>query len=462
MHRLVEAAALRQRQRAGRCAGEIEPQQHIEHRTDRPAEHRWPAPFGVHRQHPAVRLRPALQRGRDHRKIARGADHRLGHGIGGAVRIDRPASQPSVQLPLRNIDARGGADERKGIRIRQALVEMNEPCRIFERVHHVIARHALRPAEPAQLRHIAIARHHPQPAVEVLMMYPVIAAGAQPIEIGGGRIDREQDVMLGDREIVHHRAIGRVEPGFAHQRARGIDHQIGDRRAGEARRLVAKGIHRAAARIDADMRGERFGFQRAAKIVTAQRFQSGRIDAIGAAVLLGHQQAPGVPHRGGVGDGAVQPCGFGPVGERIAVLAEQRVACRHLGLVTRGADIADRGRSLAPGKADGRDHPVGRKDRAGIGHERGKRRIGHRAEKRARHIGGDRARNRQVRHRIFGALRRVQPDIFGRRRKPGSIAVSHRSSPCSRRHRAAFVTYVIMSRPFQGRLQGGLCRVNPW
>ena len=79
-----------------------------------------------------------------------------------------------------------------------------------------------------------------------------------------------------------------------------------------------------------------------AEVIAAEGLERVRIDAVRAAVLLGHQQPAGVPHRRGVGDGAVEAGCLGLVGERIAVLAEQRAPGGHLGLVPLGLDIADR------------------------------------------------------------------------------------------------------------------------
>ena len=62
---------------------------------------------------------------------------------------------------------------------------------------------------------IALARHHAHPALAAHLVHPVVAARPDARGIARRRIDREQRVILGDREVVHQRAVRSVEPLLA-------------------------------------------------------------------------------------------------------------------------------------------------------------------------------------------------------------------------------------------------------
>ena len=116
-----------------------------------------------------------------------------------------------------------------------------------------------------------------------------------------------------------------------------------------------------------------------------------------------------MPHRGGVGDGAVDAGDRGIVGERVAVAAEQRAAGLLLGEVALGLDVPDVEIDRAALEVEARDHPVGVERDVVVEHRR-VRVVGHRAEERAVDLGRDLAFDREVAHRDFGAAREVAAD----------------------------------------------------
>ena len=232
-------------------------------------------------------------------------------------------------------------------------------------------------------------------------MHPVIATATQPLDIGGGRIDREQGVMFGDREVVHHRAIGRVKPLFAHQFAGGVDHRIGDFGAGEAVGLIAVKKQFAGLGVNADMCRHRFGFQRAVEIIAAERVERDRINAIGAAIFLGHQQAASVPDRGCIGDGAIDARHVGIIGKGVAIPAKARAPRLVFRQPARGADIAHGEIGGAIGvERQAADHAVARQHIV-VGEFGREMRIGNRAVKAAAHFGWQSAFDGQGAQRDF-------------------------------------------------------------
>src|ERR1700688_2110817 len=106
------------------------------------------------------------------------------------------------------------------------------------------------------------------------------------------------------------------------------------------------------------MRRHRLGSKFAAEVIAAGRRQRVRIDLIWTAVLLGHQQPAGVPDRRRVGDRSVETSCLWIVGERIAILAEQRPPGGYLGTVPFGLNIADRETRLAAADAPRGNHAV--------------------------------------------------------------------------------------------------------
>ena len=175
----------------------------------------------------------------------------------------------------------------------------------------------------------------------------------------------------------------------------------------QAARLIAEEEHLAGLRIDARMRREGLRAQRAIIIPAADRLQRMRINLITKPIFLGHEQPPRVPDRRGIGDGAVLALGGGIIRERIAILAKQRAPRLALQLVTLGLDIADRIIDLAAAYGEAGNHAIARQhDIIRIHGRHG--RIGHRAEKRAIHLGGNVPDHIEIARRPFDADRCIQ------------------------------------------------------
>ena len=141
-------------------------------------------------------------------------------------------------------------------------------------------------------------------------------------------------------------------------------------------------------------------------IPPADGFQRVRVHLVAAPVLLGHEQAPAVPHRGGVGDGAVLALDAGIVGEGVAIAAEQRAARLLFREVALGLDILDVEIDRAVLESEARDHAVVVERDVVLEHRRVGI-VGHGAEEGALDLGGDIALDRQVAQRVFSVRRGV-------------------------------------------------------
>src|SRR3954470_14735140 len=106
------------------------------------------------------------------------------------------------------------------------------------------------------------------------------------------------------------------------------------------------------------MRRKGFGPEFPAKVVTTQRSERMRIDTIGSAVLLGHQQSAGVPDRRRVRDRTIRARSLGPGRIPIGILCEQRATGGNFALVSLGLDVSNGESRLASLDAQRGNHPV--------------------------------------------------------------------------------------------------------
>ena len=298
------------------------------------------------------------------------------------------------------------------------MIDVDEAVLILERIHIVEAGCALGAFEPAHLRHIAIARHDRDQVLQILMMDPVRATRLDPIQIGRGRLEREDRVIFGDDEIMHHRAMRAIEPLFADQFSVLVRIPIGHGRRGETGGLIAEDEHLLRLGIDADMRRHRLGLERAIEIIFADGFERMRVDERARPILLGHDQATGMPDRRGVGDRALHVLHDFDIGVGIAIAAEQALAGFMLGLPARGLHIFD---IIIDSAVRIEQHAV---DHAVIGQgrvrleERRELRIGNGAEESADNICGDCALGRlQSLEGDFLADGRIETGIIKRCRE---------------------------------------------
>ncbi len=342
----------------------------------------------------------------DARHVARRAERAHLEVVAGLGEVEGPAQQPAARAAFPLHPARL-AHEGEGVGVGQAEVEVDQVA-VAEGVEDVEGEDALGPLEPAHLLHLAVARHDADPALQILLVGPVVAAGLQPLDVGGGGEHREDGVPLGDGEVVHGRAVGLVEPLLGSEIPVLVGDAVGDVRGAQPAGLIAEEEHLAGDRIDAGVGGHGLRAQGAVVVPLADGLQRVRVDLVGAAVFLGHEQPAGVPDGRGVGDGAVQPLDRGVVGEGVAVAPEQGLARLALGLIARGAHIFDVVVDRAVLDEEAGDHPVTREHVVVFVHG-GVGRVRHGAEEGALHLLGDLADDGQVADRGLDPHRRVQP-----------------------------------------------------
>ena len=127
------------------------------------------------------------------------------------------------------------------------------------------------------------------------------AALHRPFEAAGDRHDRQHDVILGHHEIVHHRRVRRGDVCAFGQNALGVylvHHHVRGESAGGH---IGEENHLPGFRVYFRM-GRHGSLQFAAKIPTADGFERVRVQFEGPVALLHHQQPPGVPHSGRIGE----------------------------------------------------------------------------------------------------------------------------------------------------------------
>ena len=140
--------------------------------------------------------------------------------------IETPAHELTAPFLRTNLEARRLEDE--GERIDLAATEVEVHAAAFGvRVHEVEGR-ARGPAEPAHVSHAPRARHDADEAVLVRLPDPVRTAGLDACAVGGRGKHGENHVLFGDGEVVHQRAVRRLEPFLAHELAVGIRHTESD------------------------------------------------------------------------------------------------------------------------------------------------------------------------------------------------------------------------------------------
>jgi hypothetical protein len=111
---------------------------------------------------------------------------------------------------------------------------------------------------------------------------------------------RARSAVVGNGEIVHHRAVRRFEPFLADQLAILVRHAVRNISRGKTARLIAEEIQLSSIRIGARMRGHCLAAQLPAIVPLAQRLQGIRVDLHCAAVLFQRQQPATVKDRRGV------------------------------------------------------------------------------------------------------------------------------------------------------------------
>ena len=151
-----------------------------------------------------------------------GAELSRAEALLGILHIKAPAGQEWRRLlgVVRCTVCIGNA--REGIALGQTQVHVNHAAFVIGITH--VKRISRRSFEPAQLIHRAMTRQDADPALLVTLPHPVIPTLAHAFNVGGGREDHEDDVVLSDREIVLHCGIRRFKPVFADQVSVLVDH----------------------------------------------------------------------------------------------------------------------------------------------------------------------------------------------------------------------------------------------
>jgi hypothetical protein len=197
--------------------------------------------------------------------------------------------------------------------------------------------------------------------VDVLRPVPHVqrSAGLEPLKRRGERDDREDHEVFGDRPVVHHRRVRRLEPGLVDDATGRVRLVVGD----VPRRLslghVAEEHELTGARIDLRVCGRRLGRQIAVPGELADRVQRVRVDLDRCAVLLGGEQPAAVPVHVRVGEPAAQPRHARVVGERVSVGAEQRPPRLPFRHEARRPHVPGLEVAVAVPEAEHRDHAVG-------------------------------------------------------------------------------------------------------
>ena len=172
--------------------------------------------------------------------------------------------------------------------------------------------------EPPHLTERVVTPHHAEPRAVVVVppVGHVALALHGDVEIEHDRQVHEDDVLGGQREVVHHRQRRDVQRPVDGQLAVGVGAVIGDVRREDV--AVAEEVQLAGRRADLRVRGHRVD-QLAAEVVGAQRLQVVG-DLVGQRRLDQRQRLAGVVDDVGVGDAGAQVAGAVGVVEREVLL----------------------------------------------------------------------------------------------------------------------------------------------
>ena len=208
--------------------------------------------------------------------------------------------------------------------------------------------------EPADGRDIVAAPHEAH--IGRLVRLPGIARQALhgPFQAAREGHDREEDVVLGDQEIMDHGRIRGLEVGAAHDLAGGVRHAIAHGGGeGTVADAIAEPDHLAGLRIQLGVGSDPSGVLGR----VAPGLQGVAVKLEGHVPLFQGQKPASVEEDVGVGDAAVLPRGHG-VAQHGVEAAEQGPSVLALEFPLRGPDIAVAVGHLAPVNPEGMDHAV--------------------------------------------------------------------------------------------------------
>ena len=75
----------------------------------------------------------------------------------------------------------------------------------------------LGPFEPPHVARVAVARHHGKQLGQLGLPLEMLAAFFHALDVHRQGDQREHHIVLGDREVVDHRGVGRLEPDLVQQ-----------------------------------------------------------------------------------------------------------------------------------------------------------------------------------------------------------------------------------------------------
>lgn len=187
---------------------------------------------------------------------------------------------------------------------------------------------------------------------------PVRSARLEPVEVGGGGLDREDHVVLGDHEVVDQAGVRGLEPHLVQDPAVGVEDVVRDVPAGQALRLIPEGEHLTGRGVDAGMGGEGRAGDRPVEVPFPVGLQGVGVDPHGAGVLLQDQELPGMEDDVGVRRPAAGAGHGVVVGVGVAVGAEQRAAGGAFQLQLLGLHVAAAVVDVAVGEGEHAQHAV--------------------------------------------------------------------------------------------------------
>ena len=185
--------------------------------------------------------------------------------------------------------------------------------------------------EPAHVLRLAVARQHADHRRQLAVPIPHRLAALEPLEARRARDDRNQNVLLRDRDVVDDPEVRRLEPHLFDDVAVGVDRVDRDVLREDALRLVAVRDHLPGQRIDLRMRRHARRLPLAVEVPAAERLERMRIEVVRQRIFFERDQLAAVPIDMSVRGAAVDVRDARVVRVRVAVHAQEALARLALG-----------------------------------------------------------------------------------------------------------------------------------
>ncbi len=304
------------------------------------------------------------------------------------------------------------------VAVRQLRVQVHAAVVAVEGVADV-AEEGVLEVEPADVLGARVAARQ-QAEDERQVVVPgegLVAAGQLVGRRGTLRRHGEDDPLVGGGHVVHHAAVGRLEPALLQLAAVAVEEEVGHVGRAVAAGLVAHGGHLARGRVHLGVGRVRRRRVAAAEVEVAQRLQRVRVDGVRPRVLLERQQLAGPRHHVRVGRRVHTVAHARVVRVAVAVAPEHGLARRpldaellraHVAALEVGVAVADAHRVDAPVAVDEHVVVVQRRPHG----------VRHHAVVRAVHGPRDLPPHRAVVHLRLEPARRLRPREEARLRVP--------------------------------------------